>query len=119
MASGITKASNLGGLWDSDSRRGFTGDPNFGSDYMVNGFNASRGYGLRDAANTQSIEMIKGPAWALYGRGEPGGAGRSISLPSSPCFSRSTAWICRQGASTVIALRSTAPARCATTWPIG
>lgn len=75
LASGITKANNLGGLWDSYSMRGFTGDPNFSSDYMVNGFNASRGYnGLRDAANTQSIEVIKGPASALYGRGEPGGA---------------------------------------------
>ncbi|AEQ98109.1 TonB-dependent siderophore receptor [Xanthomonas oryzae] len=74
LASGITKANNLGGLWDSYSMRGFTGDPNFSSDYMVNGFNASRGYnGLRDAANTQSIEVIKGPASALYGRGEPGG----------------------------------------------
>ncbi|MBB4723726.1 TonB-dependent siderophore receptor [Xanthomonas euvesicatoria] len=75
LASGITKANNLGGLWDSYSMRGFTGDPNFSSDYMVNGFNASRGYnGLRDAANTQNIEVIKGPASALYGRGEPGGA---------------------------------------------
>ncbi|OLH87757.1 ligand-gated channel [Xanthomonas oryzae pv. oryzae] len=74
LASGITKANNLGGLWDSYSMRGFAGDPNFSSDYMVNGFNASRGYnGLRDAANTQSIEVIKGPASALYGRGEPGG----------------------------------------------
>ncbi|MEA9828972.1 TonB-dependent siderophore receptor [Xanthomonas campestris pv. raphani] len=75
MASGIAKANNLGGLWDSYSIRGFTGDPNFSSDYMVNGFNASRGYnGLRDGANTQSVEVIKGPASALYGRGEPGGA---------------------------------------------
>ena len=54
--------------------RGFTGDPNFGSDYMVNGFSSSRGYnGLRDVAGTQSIEILKGPASALYGRGEPGG----------------------------------------------
>ncbi|KAB7771519.1 TonB-dependent siderophore receptor [Xanthomonas maliensis] len=75
LASGITKANNFGGLWDSYSIRGFTGDPNFSADYMVNGFNASRGYnGLRDAADTQSVEVIKGPASALYGRGEPGGA---------------------------------------------
>lgn len=75
LASGIAKANNLGGLWDSYAMRGFTGDPNFSSDYMINGFNASRGYnGLRDAANTQSVEVIKGPASALYGRGEPGGA---------------------------------------------
>lgn len=74
LTSGIARQSNLGGLWDSYAMRGFTGDPNFGSDYMVNGFSSSRGYnGLRDTANTQSIEVLKGPASALYGRGEPGG----------------------------------------------
>lgn len=74
LGSGIAKQSNLGGLWDSYAMRGFTGDPNFGSDYMVNGFNYSRGYnGVRDAANTASVEVLKGPASALYGRGEPGG----------------------------------------------
>jgi iron complex outermembrane receptor protein len=74
LSSGISRASNFGGLWDSYAMRGFTGDPNFGSDYMVNGFNSSRGYnGLRDGMNTQSVEVLKGPAAALYGRGEPGG----------------------------------------------
>jgi len=74
LASGVSRQSNLGGLWDSYAMRGFTGDPNFGSDFMVNGFSSSRGYnGLRDGANTESIEVLKGPASALYGRGEPGG----------------------------------------------
>lgn len=74
LASGIAKQSPLGGLWDSYAMRGFTGDPNFGSDYMVNGFSSSRGYnGLRDVGNTQNVEVLKGPASALYGRGEPGG----------------------------------------------
>jgi iron complex outermembrane receptor protein len=74
LASGIVRQSNLGGLWDSYAMRGFTGDPNFGSDYMVNGFSSSRGYnGLRDSSSTNSVEVLKGPASALYGRGEPGG----------------------------------------------
>jgi iron complex outermembrane receptor protein len=74
LASGISKQSPLGGLWDSYAMRGFTGDPNFGSDYMVNGFSSSRGYnGMRDGGNTQNVEVLKGPASALYGRGEPGG----------------------------------------------
>jgi len=74
LASGVSRQSNLGGLWDSYSMRGFTGDPNFGSDYLVNGFSSSRGYnGMRDTANTDRIEVLKGPASALYGRGEPGG----------------------------------------------
>ncbi|MYM91226.1 TonB-dependent siderophore receptor [Rugamonas sp. FT82W] len=74
LSSGISRASNFGGQWDSYAMRGFTGDPNFGSDYMVNGFNSSRGYnGLRDGVSTQTVEVLKGPASALYGRGEPGG----------------------------------------------
>ncbi|HZX28328.1 MAG TPA: TonB-dependent siderophore receptor [Telluria sp.] len=74
LSSGVTRQSNLGGLWDSYSMRGFTGDPSFGSDYLVNGFSSSRGYnGLRDSASTASVEVLKGPASALYGRGEPGG----------------------------------------------
>lgn len=74
LASGISRQNNFGGLWDAYAIRGFTGDPNFGSDFLVNGFSAGRGYnGLRDTANTSSIEVLKGPAAALYGRGEPGG----------------------------------------------
>ena len=74
LASGIVRQSNLGGLWDSYAMRGFTGDPNFGSDYLVNGFSSSRGYnGVRDSASSDSVEVLKGPASALYGRGEPGG----------------------------------------------
>lgn len=74
LSGSVSRQSNLGGMWDSYSMRGFTGDPNFGSDYMVNGFNASRGYsGVRDSADVQSIELLKGPSSALYGRGEPGG----------------------------------------------
>jgi len=74
LSSSTSRQSNFGGMWDSYAMRGFTGDPNFGSDFMVNGFNASRGYnGLRDNADTQSVEILKGPSSALYGRGEPGG----------------------------------------------
>ncbi|MGV7208597.1 TonB-dependent siderophore receptor [Oxalobacteraceae bacterium A2-2] len=74
LGSGISRQSNFGGVWDSYAVRGFAGDPNYGSDYLVNGFSSSRGYnGQRDSANAASIEILKGPAAALYGRGEPGG----------------------------------------------
>lgn len=74
LSATISRQSNLGGLWDSYSIRGFAGHPDFGSDYLVNGFSSSRGYnGVRDGANTNSVEVLKGPSSALYGRGEPGG----------------------------------------------
>ncbi len=74
LSSTISQQSNFGGLWDSYALRGFAGNLDFGSDYMVNGFSASRGFnGVRDGANTSSVEILKGPSSALYGRGEPGG----------------------------------------------
>ena len=73
LSSTISQQSNFGGLWDSYAMRGFAGNLDFGSDYMVNGFSASRGFnGVRDGANTSSVEILKGPSSALYGRGEPG-----------------------------------------------
>jgi len=74
LSATISRQSDFGGLWNSYSIRGFAGHPDFGSDYLVNGFSSSRGYnGVRDGANTNSVEILKGPSSALYGRGEPGG----------------------------------------------
>jgi len=74
LASGVSKQNNFGGLWDSFAIRGFAGDENFPSGFLVNGFNGGRGYGgPRDASNVDRIEVLKGPNSALFGRGEPGG----------------------------------------------
>lgn len=74
LASGVARQNTFGGLWDSFAIRGFAGDENTPSGYLVNGFNAGRGFsGRRDASNIESIEVLKGPGSALYGRGEPGG----------------------------------------------
>ncbi|MEA1671984.1 TonB-dependent siderophore receptor [Nitrospirillum sp. BR 11163] len=74
MAAGMARQNNFGGMWDSYAVRGFSGDENFPSGYLVNGFNASRGFGgPRDASNIDHIEILKGPNSALFGRGEPGG----------------------------------------------
>lgn len=74
LASGVSKQNNFGGLWDSFAIRGFAGDENFPSGFLVNGFNGGRGYGgPRDASNVDRIEVLKGPNGALFGRGEPGG----------------------------------------------
>lgn len=74
LASGVSRQNNFGGLWDSFAIRGFAGDENFPSGFLVNGFNGGRGYGgPRDASNVERIEVLKGPNSALFGRGEPGG----------------------------------------------
>ncbi|WP_166425440.1 TonB-dependent siderophore receptor [Paraglaciecola sp. 20A4] len=74
FSSGIVRQNSFGGMWDSFAIRGFAGDENLPSGYLVNGFSAGRGYsGRRDTSNVQSIEILKGPGSALYGRSEPGG----------------------------------------------
>jgi iron complex outermembrane receptor protein len=74
LVAGVERQNNFGGLWDSFAVRGFVGDPNVPSGYLVNGFNGGRGFGgPRDASNIERIEVLKGPGSALFGRGEPGG----------------------------------------------
>jgi iron complex outermembrane recepter protein len=70
----IARQNNFGGLWDAFAVRGFAGDENLPSGYLVNGYNNGRGFGgVRDVSGIEKIEVLKGPQAALYGRGEPGG----------------------------------------------
>jgi len=70
----VSRQNTLGGLWDAFAVRGFAGDENLPTGYLVNGFNGGRGFGgQRDAAGIERVEVLKGPAAALLGRGEPGG----------------------------------------------
>ena len=74
MAGGVARQNSFGGLWDSFAIRGFAGDENLPSGYLINGFSGGRGYsGNRDTSNIETIEVLKGPGSALFGRGEPGG----------------------------------------------
>lgn len=70
----VSRQNSLGGLFDSFAVRGFTGDENIPTGYLINGFNGGRGFGgPRDVAGIERIEVLKGPAAAVLGRGEPGG----------------------------------------------
>lgn len=75
LSSSVTRQNSLGGLWDSFAIRGFFGDEDVPSGYLVNGFNAGRGFsGPRDVSGIERVEVLKGPKAALFGRGEPGGS---------------------------------------------
>ncbi len=74
LSASVARQNNFGGLWNSFSIRGFSGDINLPSGFLVNGFNAGRGYGgPRDLVGIEAVEILKGPRSALFGRGEPGG----------------------------------------------
>lgn len=75
LSASVSRQNNFGGLWNSFAVRGFAGDENLPSNYLVNGFNAGRGFGgSRDISGIAAVEVLKGPSAALFGRGEPGGA---------------------------------------------
>lgn len=74
LSASVARQNNFGGLWNSFSVRGFSGDINLPSGFLVNGFNAGRGFGgPRDIIGVESVEVLRGPRSALFGRGEPGG----------------------------------------------
>lgn len=70
----IALQNDGGSLWDSYSLRGFPGNKNMPSGYLINGFDGGRGFsGHRDVSNIEYVEILKGPGSALYGRSDPGG----------------------------------------------
>ena len=74
LSASVARQNNFGGLWNAFSIRGFSGDINLPSGFLVNGFNAGRGFGgPRDLVGIEAVEVLKGPRSALFGRGEPGG----------------------------------------------
>ena len=73
IATSVARQNTFGGLWDGFAIRGFAGDPNLPSGYLVNGFNARGFGGIRDTSSIDKMEVLKGPGSALFGRGDPGG----------------------------------------------
>lgn len=70
FAGGVSRQNNFGGLtFLNYSVRGFTT-----GELYKNGFAINRGsYSAPDTSNIERIEVLKGPAASLYGRGDPGG----------------------------------------------
>lgn len=81
FAGGVSKQNNFGGLTLYEySVRGFTT-----SEFYQDGFSANRGYpSTPDAANIERIEVLKGPAASLYGRGDPGGTVNIVTKRPQP-----------------------------------
>ncbi len=87
LSGSVARQNNFGGVWDSFAIRGFAGDENVPSGYLINGFAAGRGFsGVRDASNIKRVEIIKGPGSALFGRSEPGGTVNIVT--KKPQFER-------------------------------
>jgi iron complex outermembrane receptor protein len=75
LAGGMARQNSFGGAWDAYAIRGFSGDANQGPDLLVNRFTANRGFNpRRDVATVELFQVLKGPASALSGKGEPGGS---------------------------------------------
>ncbi|MCU0119681.1 TonB-dependent siderophore receptor [Pseudomonas sp. B2M1-30] len=81
FAGGVSKQNNFGGLTLYEySVRGFTT-----SEFYKDGFSANRGYpSTPDTANIERIEVLKGPAASLYGRGDPGGTVNIVTKKPQP-----------------------------------
>lgn len=81
FAGGVSRQNNFGGLTLYEySVRGFTT-----SAFYKDGFSANRGYpSTPDTANIERIEVLKGPAASLYGRGDPGGTVNIVTKKPQP-----------------------------------
>ena len=86
FAGGVSRQNNFGGLtFLNYSVRGFTT-----GELYKNGFAINRGsYSSPDASGIERIEVLKGPAASLYGRGDPGGMINIVSKkPQAEAFSQ-------------------------------
>ncbi|OLS64431.1 TonB-dependent siderophore receptor [Pseudomonas putida] len=80
-AGGVGRANNFGGQGlTTVTVRGFTT-----GEYYRNGFPMNRGYpNAPDAASVERLEVIRGPATSLYGRGDPGGTFNVVTKQPLP-----------------------------------
>lgn len=85
-AGGVARQNDFGGLTMYEySIRGLTT-----SEFYKDGFSVNRGYmNPQDPSNVERIDVLKGPASSLYGRGDPGGTINIVSKrPQNDQFAR-------------------------------
>ena len=85
-AGGVARQNDFGGLTMYEySIRGLTT-----SEFYKDGFSVNRGYmNPQDLSNVERIDVLKGPASSLYGRGDPGGTINIVSKrPQNDRFAR-------------------------------
>ena len=85
-AGGVARQNDFGGLTMYEySIRGLTT-----SEFYEDGFSVNRGYmNPQDPSNVERIDVLKGPASSLYGRGDPGGTINIVSKrPQNDRFAR-------------------------------
>jgi len=89
FAGGVTRGNNFGGIdMSSTNLRGFNTSSQYRNGMPVAGSN--RGFrSSPDAANIERVEVLKGPASGLFGRGEPGGLINVVTkTPQPEAFTR-------------------------------
>ncbi len=93
LVSGFSQQNNRGGVLDNFAIRGFLGTPDGGAEFYVDGFVANRGMAPpRDPATVERIEVLKGPAGAVFGDIDPGGRVNIVSkVPRFAPHARATA----------------------------
>jgi iron complex outermembrane receptor protein len=85
LVSGSSQQNNRGGFADNFAIRGFLSTADGGGEYYVDGFIANRGSApARDPATIERIEILKGPAGAVFGDIDP--AGRVNMVTKTPRF---------------------------------
>lgn len=85
LVSGSSQQNNRGGFADNFAIRGFLSTADGGGEYYTDGFIANRGSApARDPATIERIEILKGPAGAVFGDIDP--AGRVNMVSKTPRF---------------------------------
>ncbi|WP_258042865.1 TonB-dependent siderophore receptor [Sphingomonas sp. NBWT7] len=85
LVSASSQQNNRGGFADNFAIRGFLSTADGGGEYYVDGFISNRGSApARDPATIERIEILKGPAGAVFGDIDP--AGRVNMVSKTPRF---------------------------------